>query len=298
MKDRQLFENLDTSFVKLDALVRHLCRLSFAGTVMLTFEDYHGEIVLTPTGKLRVTEDDGTAETVRHGQKAFEHIMLRAEKPGGKINVVESEESVHAHARSGVSMGDENSEEAASKLIRHVRIVPKKLSTPRQARAALAELSEFPFELANNFEEAAAFPADSDLGLELMIDVISDLLSSIDDVLDREGLNFSAAFRKACSDVAGKFPFMDPEARLFLYSGGLVYISPEVNLRTLAVGVGEVLGLIFARLAASSKFIRIYEDVVRRVRSLTAARKEEFTRTGMLKQIERAIGRKSRSRSG
>lgn len=292
MKDRQLFENLDTSFVKLDALVRHLCRLSFVGTVSLTFEDYRGEIVLTPAGKLRVTEMDGESEPVR-GQKAFEHIMLRAETPGGNINVEESEASTSSSAAASVC--DESAEEPVSKLIRHVRIVPKKVSTPRQARAALAELADFPFELTNNFEEAAAFPADTDLGLEQMIDVIGDLLSSVDDVLDREGLNFSAAFRKACSDVTDKYPFMDPEARLFLYSGGLVYISPSVNLRTLAVGIGDVLGLIFERLSASSKFVEIHEAAVQRVRSLTEARKDEFTRTGMLKQVDRAISRKSRN---
>ena len=288
MKDRQLFENLDTSFVKLDALVRHLCRLGFVGTISLDFEDYHGEITLTPTGKLRVAETDSAADISHRGQKAFEQIMLRAEDPGGKINVTESDDAATASEAENVAAGEE-----VSKLIRHVKIVPKRVGTPRQARAALAELAEFPFELTNNFEEEAAFPADTDLGLELMIDVVSDLLSSIDEVLDCEGLNFSAAFKKACSDAAGKYPFMDPEERLFLYSGGLVYISPAVNLRSLVAGVGEVLGLIFERLSASSKFVRIHESVLQRVRSLTAARKDEFTRTGMLRQVERAISRKT-----
>lgn len=292
MKDRQLFENLDTSFVKLDALVRHLCRLNFVGTITLSFDDLKGEIKLTPTGKLRVTERDEVSDRSRTGQTALEHIMIRADEPGGSINVIENDDfKVSEEDGDEISLENQSSDEGASKLIRHVRIIPREPKSPRQARATLAELAEFPFELANNFEPEAAFPADTDLGLELMIDVVSDLLSTIDDALDRAGLDFSVAFQKACADVSDKFPFLDPEKRLFRYSGGLVYISSEVNLRSVSAGVGDVLRRIFERLGASSKFENVHRFAVKKVHLLAQTRKEEFSRTGMLRHVERAISR-------
>ena len=51
-------------------------------------------------GKLRVTENDNSSDNVTSGKKAFEHIMIRAEEPGGNINVVESEDDSYTSTAS------------------------------------------------------------------------------------------------------------------------------------------------------------------------------------------------------
>jgi hypothetical protein len=70
MKDRPFFENLDTSFVDLEALVLYLRRRKFAGTIEVKFTGYDGEITFTAEGKLRVKESDNVAGKMADGEKA------------------------------------------------------------------------------------------------------------------------------------------------------------------------------------------------------------------------------------
>lgn len=298
MKDRQFFENLDTSFIRLEALVRYMSRRNFIGSIYVKFTGYVGEITFTPEKKLRVTEKDQIAGRVISGEKAFNSIVSRSAASGGIINVVQSLNvlpRVVAHAAEDA--GDGKAADAAngngnsngiSKIVQHVRIEPKSPDAVR-ARGSLSQRPDFPFDLANHFEMHETDAAEPGVDLELMTDVTSDLLSTIDHALRHAGLDFSAALQKACADVSNKHPFLDPQKRLFKYSQGFVFISPKNELNTFATGVGDTLARIFDRLNSSPKYGKVHRYTVQKVRQLLHTRRVEFEKAGLMPHVDRAL---------
>lgn len=289
------FHNLDTSFVKFDTLVRYLCRRGFVGCINLKFEGYRGEIAVSSAGKLRVSEFDDKGKRVRGGQTAFAGMIVRSEAPGGIINVIEHKAlkaSLLAEGNDDVDTAAETSNPndlSVSKLIRHVRIQSATPASGQQVRGLLSQLADFPYDLTNHFEDEAASPTDNERRLEMMIDVTSDLLSTIERALDRAGLDFALAFRKACSDVSDKYPFLEPEKLLFRYSDGFVYISPDIDLGSLATGIGDVLVCIFDRLSSIAKLSKAFRFAVQKIQLLATTRKDEFAATGLGLQVERLL---------
>ena len=300
MKDRQFFENLDTSFIKLEALVRYLRRRSFIGTINVKYTGYIGEITFTSENKLRVTEQDQIAGRVTGGQMAFKSIIARSGEPGGIINVVQSlnapkpepaNEEFDANPGGNVVDILNANGKRNTGIIPHVRIEPKliKPKEPRR-RSMLSQHADFPFDLSNHVELRAEGGQDiPDAALELMIDVTSDLLSMIDNSLQRAGLDFHAALERACADVSANYPFLDPRKRHFRYSQGFVYIKPDIDLKHLTTGIGDALARIFERLGASPKFGKVHRFAVQKVRQLMHTRKLEFEQTGLIGDVERAI---------
>ncbi|MEP6947249.1 MAG: hypothetical protein ABJA02_15120 [Acidobacteriota bacterium] len=291
MNDLYNFENLDTSFVKLEALVGYLCRRGFVGTINVRFDEYSALITVNSAGKLRVSEFDEIGTRVRNGPAAFRSVISKAQSPGGIIDVTGSEvDDIDLFGDENGDARDTNAEhETASKLICHVRIEPPKNDVETRSRRSLSELADFPFDLTNRFEDEAASPTDREVRLEMMVDVTSDLLSTIDEALGQAGLDFTLAFQKACSDVSSKYPFMEPEKRIFSYRGGFVHIDPDTHLRTLATALGDALTRIFDRLAANAKFANVYRIAFQKVELLAVTRKDEFRTTGMARQVDRFL---------
>ena len=56
MNQRPLYENLDTSFVNLSALVRYLRPREFVGRIKIELNNYQAEIVLLEGNKISVRE--------------------------------------------------------------------------------------------------------------------------------------------------------------------------------------------------------------------------------------------------
>jgi hypothetical protein len=299
MKDRQFFDNLDTSFIKLEALVRYLTSRAFTGTIYVKFAGYTGEITFTANRRLRVTEKDQIAGRVIGGEKAYRSIISRSAEPGGIVNVVQSLGATQ-HMEAPVTADMSGSGEVIdisnrigtlngnSKIMPHVRIKPR-ATEPRQNGGSLFRHIDLPFDLTNHFEARAAAETDLNVDLELLIDVTSDLLSTIDNALCHAGLDFSAALEKACSDVSERHAFLDPQKRLFRYSQGFVYISPKNDLKSFTRGLGDVLERIFYRLNANTKYGKVHRFAVQRVRKLMHTRRDEFERSGMFSNVERSL---------
>ncbi len=302
MKDRQFFENLDTSFIRLDALVRYLSRRNFVGSIYIRFAGYSGEITFTPENRLRVKEQDYVAGRIIGGEKAFASIITRSNEPGGVVNVVQSIKDPapreiqtagdNGNGKRVISFANGNDQRIeSSKIVPHVRIEPTTArARPEKGRGSLAQLADFPFDLSNHVEQYASPDEKPDVDLELMIDVTGDLLSTIDGALRHAGLDFPSALEKACTELTNKYACLDPQKRTFKYSQGLVYIDPAADLRTLAAGLGDALLRIFERLNSSPKFGKTYRFTTQKVRNLIKARKTEFEQACLASHVERSIG--------
>lgn len=299
MEDRQFFANLDTSFINVDELVRYLYQRDFIGSIFVGYQGYRGEIDFTAAKKLKVTETDEKAYLIRSGERAFESIIARSKAPGGKISVLRS---LHNSTRGGndVSIGsftgnvvdlEKGKNERSSKIVPFVTIeTPPVKSKPPKKRGSLAQLEEFPFDLTNFSDREDLFEPDPDPEIELLIDVTGDLLSTIDQALERAKLNLSTALVKASAEVSVRFPDLDPSKGKFRYDRGIVHIDPETDLETLKAGLGEALFRIFHRLGTAARFGKVYRFTHQRVRQLLHARSLDFEQAGFLHYVERAIG--------
>ena len=296
MEDRQFFANLDTSFVRLDELVNYLVRRNFVGSIFVSHRGYSGEIGFSTDRRLKVTETNERSGEITFGANAFASILSRSKQPGGKISVLKSlgvvpEPTADGQLGRAVIELDSQLKRVTepSKIVQHVRIEPEMPNGLTSTGCGLlSTLSDFPFDLTNFSEREPETEPNKEL--ELLMDVTSDLLSTIDLALGRAKLDLSSALRKACLDVSERFPCLNPENGEFSYDRGVVQIEPEADLSELAAGLGEALARIFRRLDAAPKLGKVARFTHQKVRQLIQARREDFEQAHFLVEVERAIG--------
>src|SRR5690349_11098767 len=90
MNHRPLYENLDTSFVNLAALVRYLRPREFVGRIKIELNNYQAEIVLLDGNKISVREHDKISGRIAEGEEAFQRILIRSREAGGTIHVYQA----------------------------------------------------------------------------------------------------------------------------------------------------------------------------------------------------------------
>src|SRR6266436_1355034 len=86
-KSRVLYENLDTSFVNVWALLRHLSQRAFVGRVHVEMDDYSADVFLTGSNTPLVREVDRAAGTEVLEEAAMHRLVLRAREPPGTIRL-------------------------------------------------------------------------------------------------------------------------------------------------------------------------------------------------------------------
>lgn len=93
MQGFPIHQNLNTSFVDLSALVRHLRDLQFTGSVKVEHSSYEAEIIFTSSNKLQAREYDKLAGRISQGEHAFKRILVRAREPFGRVHVVRADQA-------------------------------------------------------------------------------------------------------------------------------------------------------------------------------------------------------------
>src|SRR6266436_4754500 len=88
-KSRVVYENLDTAFVNLWALLRNLSQRGFIGRVRVELKDYSADLSMTGSSTPLVHEIDRAAGTDTLEEAALHRLVLRARETPGKITVFE-----------------------------------------------------------------------------------------------------------------------------------------------------------------------------------------------------------------
>jgi hypothetical protein len=88
-KSRVLYENLDTSFVNLWALLRSLSQRGFTGRVRIELKNYTADVFMNGSNTPLVREIDRTAGTDTLEAGALHRLVLRAREAPGTISVFE-----------------------------------------------------------------------------------------------------------------------------------------------------------------------------------------------------------------
>jgi hypothetical protein len=83
------FDNLNTSYVNLAALLKYLRGQDFSGSIHVAVDQYEAEIFLAGLGAEAVFEFDRASGTPAQNQAAMERMLVHAHAPGGTITVYE-----------------------------------------------------------------------------------------------------------------------------------------------------------------------------------------------------------------
>src|SRR6478609_3162804 len=87
MKKQPIHQNLNTSFVNVGALVRHLRKLQFVGSIRVELSSYEADIIFTSSKTIQAREYDHIAGRISQGPQALQRILIRSKEPHGRVHV-------------------------------------------------------------------------------------------------------------------------------------------------------------------------------------------------------------------
>jgi hypothetical protein len=86
---RVVYENLDTAFINLAALLRYLQQRDFTGRVHIELDEYDGDIMLAARNRLTARERDHVTGREEESEAALQRLLVRARDEGGLVSVYE-----------------------------------------------------------------------------------------------------------------------------------------------------------------------------------------------------------------
>jgi len=301
MKTRPIHENLDTSFVNLSALLRYLQRRQFVGRVRIELSGYEADVHLLEGNKIQVREHDRIAGRTAEGEEALQRLLIRAREPGGTINVYqmivepEKNELPAVEAKPAPVEAKQNSNGFPKALANgnaNGHQTPKTVVTKENpSPKPNVSLPNFPFDLTNEVEARARqtqqlAPAD----WQTLLQLIGELLGTIDKTLAGANLNFSAAFGKVRAEIAADYPFLNPARGVFEYTSGKVSMREPASAKLFVAAINEALRRILEKLGSSPKFSQIYRAVVQKILALIHQRKPLYEKFFITPQLEKVLG--------
>jgi hypothetical protein len=255
-KNFAVYENLDTSFVNLGALLRYLQQRDFKGRVRVDMGDYRAELRLRAGERPLCRELDVTTGREGEGDAALQRLLVRSMEAGGVINVY-SEEAQAAGERDAF-------DETAS------------ASPPDAAEEA---------------EEAAGRElSDEEIEWQGLLRAGADLIASVERAARSTGANFDAMFRAARLELADDFPFLDPNSAGFEYVNNEVTLRASPSPRAFVSGLCETLRRVVERLATGSRGASVRERVALELAVLVRRRSRQLVAFDIMPQLDRIAG--------
>ena len=320
MKNRPIHENLDTSFVNLSALVRYLRRRQFAGGIRIELSGYEADIILTAENQMKVREYDRIAGRIAEGEDVLQRLLIRAREPGGVIHVYQTIAETEAAKKEAVKVVENKKnvpqtppiitpetvqtvqvsavaaqqKTAETKFVTAPNLKPEaaqevKIIAPPETKPNLI-LPKFPFELSNKVESKARQNHLSPEDWQTFVNLIGELLQTFDECLAAAKLDFSAAFEKACAEISGDYPFLNPPAKVFSYQNGKIEMREQINPKLFAASINETLRRILEKLAANPKFAEVHRTTAQKTIALINQRKPFYDNFSITPQLEKNLG--------
>lgn len=299
MKNRPLHENLDTSFVNLSALVRHLRRHKFAGNIRVELSGYEADIALTAAGEMRVREYDRIAGRISEGDEALQRLLIRAREPGGIINVYQEaedsapplEELIEIIEKLPIAVVEKQTVASVAAQTPHQNGNSKTAPVKSPAvENGSGQPPQFPFELSNKYEAKAKqqmLPAED---WQMLLNLTAELLNTIDRSLAESNLEFAAAFEKTRLEISHDYPFLNPVSDVFDYKNGKIIVRRQINPKLFAASINEALRRILDKLGRNPKFLNIYFITTQKVARLIEKRKPLYDKFFITPQLEKTVG--------
>ena len=315
MNNRPLYENLDTSFVNLSALVRYLRHREFVGQIKIELNNYQAEIVLIKDNKLRVREHDKISGRVAEGEEAFQRILIRAREVGGTIHVYQTATEV-AEVQEVVEVKEVQkvqiavvpsvTKESPAPIPKPIEPIQKptvaaptqngtatkvvKISDVAKKPAPIANHPKFPFDLGNKNDKKSRNAQLSAQDWQNLLALTGELLGAIDESLATAKLDFKSAFSKARSEISADYPFLHPSANNFGYKAGKVTMQEQVNAKLFVTSIIESLRRILDKLGTNPKFAEVYRQTVQKILAVINQRKPLYDKFSITQQLKKILG--------
>ncbi|MCA1816559.1 MAG: hypothetical protein LC746_09170 [Acidobacteria bacterium] len=250
-RTRVVHQNLDTAYLNLAALVRHLQQRDFTGRVHVELDEYDADIFLAARERPRACERDHVTGREAEGEAALQRIFVRASEPGGRVSVFEGE-------------ADGAAEAGAS--------------------------PDAPSSLAGDGGRAASAHDEVDRRnvLQLSGEVIAAVERA---VVATTGGEFASHFRAARSELADDYPFLASLASCVEYVNGEPRLARATRTEEFVAGVSDALRRVVERAAAGEGGARgVRREVARELAALEERRPRALARFGFAPRLEHIAG--------
>lgn len=284
---RNLYQNLDTAFVNLPAMIRYLCSRGFVGQINVAMSSYEAEILVNGDEPVEICERDLMTGRIADGEEAMQRLLIRAREAGGIINVVqkdsfeiaaEAERFLRPEPQIPVVQVRETAELEAPLI--EIEVEGSEYSkAPVQSQQIPIHAQEAPM---TSFGEQ---PLNDDDWMNLL-KLTVDLLASVDRSLGLSGLEFSAAFAKASSELTEDYPFL----RGIEYSNARLTIGTKPPASMFVNGVMEVLRRVMGRLGSNPQFTELHQRTTEKLVDLVHHNKNEYDRYAVTSPLYRVLG--------
>ena len=284
-----LYENLDTSFVNLWALLRFLSQRSFVGRVHVELADYTADVFLSGSNIPVVHEVDRAAGTDVTEEAALHRLVLRVRESPGSISVFEGEDEAiapppavtHSDAKGEVFEAAE--EETVPAIAEMAAQDEPAAATPESMRSATKEEPAA--------QESQSAPATENEWNDV-VRVSGDLIGGIDRVATAAGADFASLFRQVQISLADDYTFLDPMSGHFEYANSAVTMSNSVPVKSYVAGVTEALRRTVEQIATGERARRTRERVALELARVARKNGDALTRSGFKSQLDRIAGTK------
>lgn len=297
-KSRVVYENLDTTFVNLWALLRSLSQRGFIGRVRVELKDYTADVFMNGSNTPLVHEIDRAAGTDTLETGALHRLVLRAREVPGNISVFEGDDEAIAGQSTASSTGvpPGNHEPEARATIHEIETQTSQIEAPppRVSQAAGHSPSETPSLPSTALTEPLAgddTPMD-ETEWSAVVKASGELVGGVERALISVDADFASLFGAARLELADDYTFLDPMSDGFNYSKSVVTLTGEPPASSYVAGLSEALRRVVDRVATGDRARRVRERVALELFSVARKRNEILARSGFRAQLDRIAGTK------
>jgi hypothetical protein len=278
-KSRVVYENLDTAFVNLWALLRKLSQSGFIGRVRVELKDYTADVFLTGSNTPLVHEMDRAAGTDTLEEAALHRLVLRARETPGTISVFEGSDEAVAVQNTARGTG-----------VPPVNHAPDARATTEARGNTDPERPAFP-PLVTESPLLDTQPME-DIEWSAVLKASGELVGGVERALTSLNADFASLFRAARLELADDYTFLDPLSDGLAYANSVVTLTSEPPANSYVAGLSEVLRRVVDRVATGDRARRVRERVALELLPVVRKRNEILTRSGFLPQLDRIAGTK------
>lgn len=255
-KTFSVYENLDTSFVNLGALLRYLQQRDFTGRIHIMMSDYEAIINLRDGERREVRERDLGTGREAEGEAALQRLLVRALDAGGRISVYSAEDQG--------AQGDAGIEEPSIRF---------------QATKDVVET-----------EDAGHGVSDQEIDWRGLLRTSAELIAAIERAAQSCGANFDTLFRLSRLELADDYDFLDPNIGSFEYGNSEIELHASPGERPFVSGLCETLRRVVEKIASSKRAASVRERVALELAVLARRRQRQLTEFGIMAQLDRIAG--------
>lgn len=256
------FETLDTIFVNLGALIRHLRQREFVGRVSIALEEYEADVFLDGAGEPTIREKDHATGRDAQGPEAMDRLLVRSRDPGGLITIYQNA----AAATSVAAPPDARQQTPAAAIeVQESLRSGGALTTNGVSRDLFAEI---------DWDELLAASGK--------------LIAAVERAVRSINEDFAAHFRSALIVLGDDYPFLDPTAGMFNYADATVQLHARPTVEAYVSGLTDSLSSVVSKLVAGKGGARFQERVA--LELAVAARRKQNALAEFTAQLDRIAG--------